>query len=304
MVRKTCVMRTSTISSPKPQLISAWYPSMSIRCGLRYARSRAKKEGSAQRRRKDRMINMATRDDSPSTSTAGSMYSASGGPPSGRPYDDTPYSANSASGSESYARHGGPPPPPGPSGSSASASGPIPTPSPDQQNFIPYSYAGHNQYTQKQSPSSASPPSRQIPPPPPGLPHQPQQSGPQSSSSSSSQSIQQQDQHYAVTTTQTQTSTQTQPSPFYSVPPPPPSHGGQIHHGSSVSASAGSSSHPRLDTYSSTRRSPGHSPASTTHSPVSTGFSAASFERDRHDRDRERERDRLPPTPDSADPRY
>ncbi|TCD60860.1 hypothetical protein EIP91_009393 [Steccherinum ochraceum] len=211
-------------------------------CGLRYARSRAKKEGGAQRRRKERvMSSMSDRGHSPS------------GSPVGIPY----------SGNDAFSHHASP------------------SPSPPGPGFIPYSH------------------------------HQ------QQASASSSSHHHHHPQHHDQQHTQHRTSSHYAPPPpqpsYYSVPPPPP--GPPSYPSQQQQAHMHSSRLDPIVPYNPNPTSGGRiSPSSpqSTSSPMSTGFSAASFEREKHEQ-RERlgadvagtglGRGALPPTPDSAEPR-
>ncbi|OBZ72204.1 hypothetical protein A0H81_07797 [Grifola frondosa] len=137
-------------------------------CGLRYARSRAKKEGGvSQRRRKDRALSAMSNksEQSQSGSPVGIPY---GNMRRGSYYDDAAFASNSPAGSVSgneaypHAHHPG----------NGSFDGMTPSPSPPQgnMNYVPYSqHAAHHQNAQADGRSSFAGHANQfysIPPPP------------------------------------------------------------------------------------------------------------------------------------------
>lgn len=142
------------------------------RCGLRYARSRAKKEGGTQRRRKDKALNSMSNksDHSPSASPVNVPYSTMR---RGSTYDE----------STSFTSGGPSLPPPGNdvfgSQQPAGLNGMTPSPSPPSATatggFVPYN--PHPVDTQNNSPASDhrghpqfAPQFYSIPPPMPGPP--------------------------------------------------------------------------------------------------------------------------------------
>ena len=119
------------------------------RCGLRYARSRAKKEGGSQqsRRRKDRVFNSVKGDHSPSGSPGPSGYQNI--PRRGSYYDDASFGSASSNGSpgapDLYA-------PPAHAGPSFKGMSPSPSPTPGagmqhhpHQSYMPYPPPSHPQ---------------------------------------------------------------------------------------------------------------------------------------------------------------
>ncbi|KAL6302350.1 hypothetical protein BKA93DRAFT_736867 [Sparassis latifolia] len=214
-------------------------------CGLRYARSRAKKESggvsSQGRRRKDRAF--STMSDKPSASPSTSPIDVPfASVRRANLYDDSSFSSTaSPSGSEICSQHHG------------SFNGMTPSPSPPSASM---SYGGYSHH----------------------------HSAPSSQNS-------QADHRSHMGTHNT----------FYSVPPPLPN--GAVHHMAGSSHSGPPI--PRLEPLMSfpSRFSPMLSPSSPgSGSPLSAGLSAASFEREKHDKDHERTL--LPPTPVSADVRH
>ena len=122
-------------------------PRIRNRCGLRYARSRAKKEGGSQqsRRRKDRVFNSMKGDHSPSGSPGPSGYQNI--PRRGSYYDDTSFGSASSNGSpgapDLYA-------PPAHAGQSFKGMSPSPSPSPaaglqhqSHHGYMPYPPPSH-----------------------------------------------------------------------------------------------------------------------------------------------------------------
>lgn len=248
-------------------------------CGLRYARSRAKKEGGPSqqsRRRKDRVFNSMQKDHSPSGSPGPSGYQTL--PRRGSYYDDASFGSASSNGSpgapDLYAptAHAGP-----------SFKGPMsPSPSP--------SPGGGMQHHPHQ-------PYMPYPHPHQGTPH-PLMHAPQNAHADAPG-------RYS--------------NSFYSVPPPAPPHPHShqqpsLHHMSSHSSLhsngsysqslAGPGQPPRLDPIVPVSYGAGGrmSPSPIGGSPLSTSFSSASYERERPMKMQE-DREELPPSPVSADPR-
>lgn len=135
----------------------------SYRCGLRYARSRAKKEGgAASRRRKDRTVGMAAK---PSPSASPVSMTFNNGLRGVRSYEES-FSTGSASGSDMY--------PPAPGHSYHEHTSPSPSPPSNSMNYVPYAHHS-SQSHQNNSPidnrSSHFAPSTHtfysVPPPPP-----------------------------------------------------------------------------------------------------------------------------------------
>ncbi|KAH9936060.1 hypothetical protein B0H21DRAFT_758828 [Amylocystis lapponica] len=133
-------------------------------CGLRYARSRAKKEGGglAQRRRKDRTLSaMSSRSDaSPSASPVSASYSSLR---HGSLYDDNSFASTSSAGSPSATEMC--PPHPGPG-----FNGLTPSPSPPSGNpaYHPYSQPpSHTQPSSQNDHRSHFGTFYSVPPPPP-----------------------------------------------------------------------------------------------------------------------------------------
>ncbi|THH02800.1 hypothetical protein EW026_g114 [Hermanssonia centrifuga] len=140
-------------------------------CGLRYARSRAKKEGGTQRRRKDKTLtSMSTKSDhSPSVSPVNVPFN---GVRRGSVYEDASFivgSAGSAASSEIYSTqptqaglNGMTPSPSPPSAHGGSFATYPPHPSSEQQNSSSGDHRGHSHY---------APQFYSIPPPLPGPTH-------------------------------------------------------------------------------------------------------------------------------------
>ncbi|KZT73143.1 hypothetical protein DAEQUDRAFT_722264 [Daedalea quercina L-15889] len=256
-------------------------------CGLRYARSRAKKEGGPSqqsRRRKDRVFNsMQKGDHSPSGSPGPSGYQNI--PRRGSYYDDASFGSASSNGSPGAPDLYAPPSHAGPGGFKSTMS-PSPSPSPGagmqhhpHQPYMPYPHPSHAPHAHMHAPQNAHADA-------PGRPH----AGYPNSS-------------------------------YYSVPPPHPhahpptpalhhmsSHNSlnSLHSNGSYSQQplAGPGQPPRLDPILPVPYGAGGrmSPSPVGGSPLSPNFSSASYERERPLRTQD-EREGLPPSPVGADSR-
>ena len=127
-------------------------------CGLRYARSRAKKEGggAAARRRKDRTVGMVAKG-SPSGSPVGMSFN--NGLRGVRGYDEQ-FSTGSASGSDMY--------PPAPGHAYHEHTSPSPSPPSNSMNYVPYAHHSSHPHPQNNSPIDNRSGHFPGPPPPQG----------------------------------------------------------------------------------------------------------------------------------------